>query len=412
MFSKRLICLLLAGLCVASLCGAAFAADVDCDATYCFTAEDFSENAALQGVCITDLPDAATGTVMLGSRVICPGDILTADQLAQMTFAPLRTEEDQSAQVCYLPIYQDRVETSATMTISIRGKKDNAPVAEDFAIETYKNLPNSASLKATDPEGQTLTYSVMRQPKRGEVSVTADGTFTYTPKKNKVGVDSFTYTAADPAGNVSREATVTVQILKPTDSKQYTDTAGQSCRFAAEWMRNTGLFVGEQVGGEACFQPDKPVSRGEFLSMVVQVLQIPEGDPSYSAVPADTPVWLRPYLAAAIRAGLTADLPATDTGSFEAAEPITGAQAAVILQNALSLRVSAQMLEETESAAAEQKQEVPVWAAASLTAMEDNGILLVAEENLNRGQVAELMYQVSQMAEDAPGMQVIRMNRQ
>lgn len=412
MISKRLICFLLAGLCLASLCGGVLAAEVDCDATYCFTAEDFSQNAALQGVCITDIPDSAAGTVLLGSRVILPGDILTTEQLSQMTFAPLRTQEDQSAQVCYLPIYSDRVETSAAMTISIRGKQDNAPVAEDFSIETYKNLPNSAALKVKDPEGQALTYSVMRQPKRGQVTVAEDGTFTYTPKKNKVGVDSFTYTAADPAGNVSREATVTVQILKPTDSKQYTDTTGESCRFAAEWMRNTGLFVGEQVGGEDCFQPDKAVSRGEFITMAVKVLQIPEGDPSYSAVPADTPVWLRPYLAAAIRAGLTADLPASDTGSFEAAEPITGAQAAVVLQNALGLRISAQALEDAESVAVEEKQELPVWAAASLTAMEDNGILLAAEETLSRGQVAELMYQVSQMAEEAPGMQVIRMNRQ
>ena len=45
----------------------------------------------------------------------------------------------------------------------------------------------------------------------------------------------FTYTATDPAGNVSREATVTVDILKPTDARQYTDTVGQECRFAAEW---------------------------------------------------------------------------------------------------------------------------------------------------------------------------------
>lgn len=89
-----------------------------------------------------------------------------------------------------------------------------------------------------------------------------NGNFTYTPKKNKVGIDSFTFTATDSTGKVSREATVTVSILKPTDTRQYSDTLGRDCRFQAEWMKNTGIFVGENVGGSACFLPDQVVSPG------------------------------------------------------------------------------------------------------------------------------------------------------
>lgn len=405
----RFLCLLLAVCALTAIASPAIAAQVDCDATYCFTPEDFSQDTSLQGICITQLPDADTGTVMLGQRVIRSGDILTAGQLEQMTFSPLRTDIDQEAIVTFMPIYKDRVEASATTVISIRGKQDNAPVAEDLTMETYKNLPNKGQLKVTEPEGQALTYNLVRKPKRGEVTVNTDGSFEYTPKKNKVGVDSFTYTATDPAGNVSREATVTIQILKPTDAKQYSDTIGQDCRFAAEWMRNTGLFVGEKVGDQICFQPEKTVSRGEFLAMVVEALDIPAQDPSYSAIPADTPQWLRPYLAAAIRSGLTANLPATDTGSFNADQPITGAEVAVMLQNVLDLNISTQTLEAVESGADPAKEEVPAWASTSLTAMEDNGILLTYDQSLNRGQAAQLMYQVYQMAEDAPGMTVIRM---
>lgn len=407
----RILCLLTAICCLVCIGGAATAAQVDSDATYCFTAEDFSGDSTLKGICVTGLPDADTGTVMLGSRVVRAGDILTADQLAQMTFSPLRSDDDKSAMLTYLPIYNNRVDTSATTVISIRGKRDNAPVAEDFALETYKNLPNQGQLKVTDPEGEALTYTLVRKPKRGEVILNTDGTFEYTPKKNKVGVDSFTYTAADPAGNVSREATVTIRILKPTDAKQYTDTVGQDCRFAAEWMRNTGLFVGESVGSEVCFQPEKVVNRGEFLAMVVEALDIPAQEDAYSAVPADTPNWLRPYLAAAIRSGLTAGLPASETGSFEAEQPITGAEAAVMLQNVLDLTVSQQTLDAVESAATAIKEEVPAWASTSLTVMADNGIVLAAEESMNRGQVAQLLYQVTQMADDAPGMTVIRMQQ-
>lgn len=412
MTKTRFVCLLLALCCALSVPVVALAAQVDCDAIYCFGTGDFSQDADLQGICITGLPDSKTGTVMLGSRVIRSGDILAADQLAQLTFSPLRTQVDQEAIVTYLPIYEDRVETAATMTLSIKGKKDEAPVATDSAVETYKNLPNQGKLSVSDPEGEALTYTVVRQPKRGSVTVNEDGSFTYTPKKNKVGVDSFTFTAADPAGNVSREATVTVQILKPTDSKQYTDTVGTDCRFAAEWLRNTGLFVGETVGGESCFYPEKAVSRGEFVTMLVQTLGIPTEDVSMDSIPEDTPNWLKPYLAAAMRAGLTAGLPERDGGSFEADSAITGAEAAVMIQNALDLSISRETLEsQSLETSADTDDTVPAWAAVSLTAMADNGVIIRGTEELTRSDVAQVLYQVSYLSVDAPGMSVIRMQQ-
>lgn len=402
MFRVRFLCLLLATVLCFGLGCTVQAAEVACDTVYCFTSEDFSQQEPLAGICITGLPDVQTGTMMLGCRVLRPGDILTAQQLTEMSFMPLRTQEDKDAVVTFLPIFENRVEKATTMTLAVRGKEDQAPVAEDSALETYKNLPNEAKLKVTDPEGDAMTYTVVRQPKRGTVELRQDGTFVYTPKKNKVGVDSFTYTAADAAGNVSREATVTIQILKPTDARQYTDTVGQECRFAAEWMRNTGLFVGEKIGNQECFHPDKTVSRGEFLAMMMQTLEIPTEDVSDVSVPEDTPQWLKPYLAAALRSGLTAGCPERENGSFEADSPITGAEAAVMLQNALDLTIAQETLE-TE-AAAQEENAVPTWAAVSLTAMSENGVELNAEAELCRKDVAQLLYQVKELSLYAPGM--------
>lgn len=402
----RIISLALAVCCLLGLSLGATATQVDCDAVYCFTGADFSdENEPVVGICITDLPDPSAGTILLGNRVLRPGDILTAEQLTKLTFHPLRTQEDSQAVISYLPIYQNRVEKTATMTIGIRGKEDKAPVAEDFAIETYKNLPIEGVLKATDPEAQALTYTIVRGPKRGNVEITQNGNFTYTPKRNKVGVDSFTYTATDPAGNVSRVATVTVQILKPTDARQYTDTVGHACRFEAEWMRNTGLFVGEEVGGNSCFYPDKTVSREEFLAMVIKVLDIPLENMDNTQLPITTPQWLKPYLAAAQRSGLMTNWESTGTMS----DPITGAEAAVILQNALDLTVSSKMLEAEQTAV--QDTDIPTWAQASLTVLSENGIVLTANEPMTRATVAQTLYQVSRLAPDAPGMAVFRMQQ-
>ena len=392
---KRLLCVFL----LTALILPVGAAEVDCDAQYCFSTGDFSTSEEpLRGVCITGLPEPETGTIMLGSRVIRSGDILTAQQLEQLTFMPLRTEKDCVATVSYLPVYENRVEQTAAMTLNIKGKKNNAPVAEDSTIETYKNLPNEGKLKVQDPEGEKLTFTLIRKPRRGTVTLRQDGTFVYTPKKNKVGVDSFTYTATDASGKVSRTATVTVQVLKPTAAGTYTDTAGQDCRFEAEWLRNTGLFAGETVSGQLCFQPDKSVSRGEFVAMVVRCLDIPMEQLSYAGVPADAPQWLKPYLAAANRSGLLEGWP--DAKDFGA--DISEAEAAVLLNNALDLTVKPDALQQVAA------MDSPDWASAAVTAMSCNGIPVDAGSVLTRGEMAQMLYDAKALSYDAPGMNVIR----
>ena len=403
---KSMLCALLGVLCVCSMALGAAALEVECDTTYCFSASDFAAEEELTGICITQLPAASAGTVMLGQRVLRPGDILTAEQVAQMTFHPLRRESDLQAQMTYLPVYRNRVDTVAAMSIAVIGKTDQAPAAEDSAMETYRNLPNEGMLKVKDPEGQPLTFTVIRQPKRGDVVIRDDGSFHYTPKKNKVGVDSFTYTATDPAGNVSREATVTVTITKPADAAQYQDTANESCRFAAEWMKNTGIFVSEAISGNHCFLPDKNVSRSEFLTMLVGLLELqPDTQVSEFDFGKDSPDWLKPYLAAAMRSGLLSGLPELD--AFDVEEPITGAEAAVMLQNALDLTA----VSDAVDAVSADSETAPDWAAEALQILSDYGFELSAERVLTRGEAAETMYLVSQLAPEAPGTMVFRMTR-
>lgn len=394
MLRSRILCFLGAACLMLSAAGVVSAAEVDCDSVYCFSESDFSQE-ELTGICITGIPDSRTGTLLLGSRALRPGDILTADQLAEMTFSPVLTETDSTVSVTYLPVYSDHVAPADTMTLSIRGKEDLPPAASDSAGETYKNLPLEGNLTVKDPEAQPMTYTVTRNPRRGEVVIREDGSFTYTPKHNKVGVDSFTFTASDPAGNVSREATVTITILKPGDAAQYTDTIGKDCRFAAEWMKNTGIFVGETLDGKPCFSPEKEVSRGQFVAMLVNALEIPvEEEATFTGYTDEIPTWLKPYLAAAVRAGITAGLPSTET--FGAETSITGAEAAVMLHNALDLTLPEQpvMADSTPS---------PDWAASAMQVLGSHGIALT-DAPLTRGDAAEALYRASCLAKDAPGI--------
>ena len=176
MFRRRMISFLMALTLPFGCAVGALAVEVESGDVYCFSSGDFSQNEEepVVGVCILELPES--GAVLLGRRVVRPGDILTAGQLETLTFEAAPTETDTAAQVSYLPIYENRVEPQAVLTFSIRGREDKAPVAEDFSLETYKNIPNEGALKVKDPEGQAMTYTLVRQPRRGTVEIREDGT--------------------------------------------------------------------------------------------------------------------------------------------------------------------------------------------------------------------------------------------
>ena len=118
------------------------------------------------------------------------------------------------------------------------------------------------------------------------------------------------------------------------------------------------------------------------MAMLVKTLELPKEELSLTGYSDDIPQWLRPYVAAAVRSGLTAGLP--DQDIFGADIPITGAEAAVMVNNALDLK-----------AAGENNEEVPAWAEYALRAMREVGLTLDADSPLTRAQAAELMYQVS-----------------
>lgn len=308
------------------------------------------EGSDFSGVYVTGVT-APAGAFRLGSRVIRPGDVLTAGQLAAVTFSPAPSQEDFTAELNYLPMGEEGLQSPASMTVAIRGSRDDAPEAEDLSLETYKNLPVEGQLPVTEPEGDAVTYNLVRSPRRGELVIREDGSFLYTPKKNKVGTDSFTFTASDPAGNCSREATVTVRILKTTDSARYTDTADAGCSFEAEWLRQTGIFSGEVVGGQSCFCPEKTVTRGQFLTMLMQTLKLPvERSAVYTGFLDDSSDWMKPYLAAALRSGIIRGYPVSGGVEFRPDRPITADEAAAMMTAARSYALPTAALE-TESAA-------------------------------------------------------------
>lgn len=360
----------------------------------CFSPADFS---AEDGLMLTAVPEKDLGQLQLGARTLKAGDVLTAAQLSDMTFTPSGTLEGDAVISCLKRSPEGGLDQTE-MTLKIGSGKNEAPVAEDSQFTTYKNIPGEIVLSVSDPEEDELTVTIVKEPKRGTLALGDSATVIYTPNENKVGKDSFTYTVTDTAGNTSEEATVRIQIEKPSDKQTYGDLKNHPALLAATWLREEGIFSGKSVSGQLLFEPEKPVTRGEFIAMCVGLTGLEEEDTYLATGFADeleTPQWLSPYVATALRCGYISGVP-TDQGlKLMADSEITQAEAAKLVSNLLALPQS-----DLETVMAS-SDFIPAWASSAVAALNQANLYTVtdAKASLTRGEAAQLLYGAWQEAE-------------
>ncbi|WP_036991111.1 cadherin-like domain-containing protein, partial [Metapseudomonas furukawaii] len=91
------------------------------------------------------------------------------------------------------------------------------PLGDDISITTDEDTPVSGQLGATDPDGDSLTFTAGDAPRNGTVVVNPDGSYTYTPNANFNGGDSFTVIVSDGNGGTDT-LTVTVGVNPVNDA--------------------------------------------------------------------------------------------------------------------------------------------------------------------------------------------------
>ena len=347
-----------------------------------------SENA--DGVFISSAPEENRCLLLLGERVIRTGDFLPEEALERLVLRPVQ-DEVMDVSVGYMPIRDGKLSDRSVFTMHVRSSRNEPPAAEDLELETYKNIPNVGKLSVTNDDDGKLTYQLVSRPKYGTAELREDGSFLYTPKKNKVGQDSFTYTVTDESGSVSNEATVRIRILQPLDNETFDDLSSEA-QFTALWLRDNGLFGGELIADRLCFCPEKTVTRGEFLCMAMQLGEI---DPEIGLLSSgftdqsDAAEWMQPYLVCAMRRGIVKGF-VTEAGvEFRPNEPVTQRQAAMMLVGAMRLDTSRSVFAD--------RQDVPAWASTAVGALAEEGISCGENAPLTRQAAARLLYQASKL---------------
>jgi hypothetical protein len=104
------------------------------------------------------------------------------------------------------------------------GSTDTAPKATDGTLMLDENTTVTGTLSATDPDGDTLTYSIVTNGTLGTAAITdqTTGAYTYTPNQDANGSDSFTFKVNDGTQD-SNVATIMVTITVTANNPPVAD---------------------------------------------------------------------------------------------------------------------------------------------------------------------------------------------
>ena len=371
--------------------------------TVTFSDQDFSvqngDGIKLTSITITALPDTGAGTLTLGGQPLAADSVVEASALAGLRFQSLSQPSVTTTTFSFLPTFDDgtQAQQPTTVTLYLLTAANEPPIARNMDLSTYKNVAITGYFDAVDSEGDTLTFQLMDTPARGAVTLAEDGSakFVYTPYENKTGKDSFTYVAIDSAGNTSSEAKVTIQINKPDTKVTYADMEGDPAHKASIRLAEEGIFVGSYLNGEYFFDPDRPVTRAEFLTMAMATVGMaPLEDVTVTGFTDDEaiPTWAKGAVSAAVMAGVIQGS-RDDSGApvFDASENITQGEATVMLDQLLNL---SDVPLEVFSAQGSDAH----WAGQAAANLAASGVIRVEETNsaalstgLDRAQAAMLL---------------------
>ncbi len=141
------------------------------------------------------------------------GTLSIEDATGRFTYTPL-PDFSGSDSFTFTASNSNGESNPASIAITVTPVND-IPVALDTSIATSEDTAFTGQLTATDPDGDTLTFTLATSPAGGSVTISPAGAFTYTPAANANGNDSFSFAVSD--GTASATATVSVTINPVND---------------------------------------------------------------------------------------------------------------------------------------------------------------------------------------------------
>lgn len=336
-----------------------------------FSEEVFTSTAncdSFKSVTILSLPPAADGTLYFNDAAAAPNQVIASKDMDKLHFDAAEGVSSTSFRFTFDRSYD------MNCMIKLSDKNNSAPVCtKGAAIKTFSGMNCAGTMIAGDPDGDAITYEVLSYPEKGALSYNQKtGDFTYAPYEKVHGSDSFVYRVRDSYGAYSDSCSVNIAINRKSTSLSFSDMKDSYCQAAAIVMTNNGHMDYTEEDGEIYFEPSSEVSRLDFLVTAMNVLgaaNIPEVTNTGFTDDADIPAEYKGYVYSARKLGIINGVPNGNELYFKPNEPITRAQASVILNNILGHSATAGM---------HYSDEIPAWAQSSIDALGELGIYPVS----------------------------------
>jgi len=133
-----------------------------------------------------------------------------------------------------------KVQSVAVTVISV----NDLPVPTFTTLRVQEDTTKRGILTATDEDNDTVSFSIATQPLNGTISLDLNGSFTYTPKSNFNGSDSFTYRVSDGmGGSATQRVAITVTIINDAPTATFTTLTVQ------EDINKTATLTASDVDG-------------------------------------------------------------------------------------------------------------------------------------------------------------------
>lgn len=367
-----------------------------------FSADQFERGlnlAQVKYLTVKSLPPQTDGELLLGSTRIAAGQSIAAASLPSVSFHPV----NQSVSHSFFTFTVNGELLPVTCNLSFLKKPNSAPtvgVAAALTLDcvTYRDVSLYGKLEAQDADGDDLRFEAVSFPQKGSILLTdaEKGTYVYRPAKGYVGSDSFSYVARDSYGNYSAAAKVNLRVEFAGTPVQYVDISPEQA-VSAIAVTSAGVMSGAQIGKDYYFRPEEEVSRIDFLVMAMNaagISDVPAGETTNYADDAQIPATMKGYVIAAEKLGLLQSEEGSEQPKFGPAEPVTRAEAAVILEKLLNAQPVARCIPTFSDTL-----KIPVWAQDAVLTLASIGVMRAADDNgnvsplahLTRGETAKLL---------------------
>lgn len=371
----------------------------------------FSDADFKQGLCITDfekitvtkLPLSTEGTLMLAGRRIREGSIIKRKNLASLVFIPASKDVKECKFSFTIDDFAGGAEIDFvikfTDTINYEPKID-AEYSDSLAMQTQREIGIYGKMQATDAENDELEYMIISYPTDGTLEVISkkSGEYRYTPSSSFVGNDKFIYVVRDEWGNFSTPATVNITVTKRMCEAKYADMENRDEYNAAVAMTAMGIMSGTLVGDNTYFEPDKQVSKAEFVAMAMKSMGIKPDSESAVTFFDDNdeiPKALIGYVAKAQQKGIVIGAFKDGELKFEPNKAITKYEAALIMS-----KLTDTSSNDTELPVFNDISAIPSWARASVYTMYQIGVFTLdgseteANKEVTRADAADYLYRL------------------